>query len=117
MIAELALYAGALLLLAGAIFALIAAIGVFRLPDLYTRMHAAAKAGAAGCGLILLAVALVSFDGAVALRALIGIGFLLLTTPVSAHLLARAQIKSGGPISQLTISNELSGTNKATPGL
>jgi multicomponent Na+:H+ antiporter subunit G len=112
MIAELARYAGALLLLAGALFGLIAAIGVLRLPDLYTRLHAASKAGAVGGGLILLAVALVSFDGAIALRALIGIVFLLMTTPVSAHLLARVHYKSGGLPTQMTVSNDLSGINK-----
>ena len=53
MIAELARYAGALLLLAGSIFGLIAALGVLRLPDLYTRLHAASKAGAVGGGMVL----------------------------------------------------------------
>jgi multicomponent Na+:H+ antiporter subunit G len=112
-IAELARYAGALLLLAGSIFGLIAALGVLRLPDLYTRLHAASKAGAVGGGMILLAVALAAFDGAVALRALIGIGFLLMTTPVAAHLLARASYKSGNKPTQMTVSNDLGGVNKA----
>jgi len=113
-IAELARYAGALLLLAGSIFGLIAALGVLRLPDLYTRLHAASKAGAVGGGMILLAVALAAFDGAVALRALIGIGFLLMTTPVAAHLLARASYKSGNKPTQMTVSNDLDGVNKAS---
>jgi multicomponent Na+:H+ antiporter subunit G len=112
-IAETARYAGAVLLLAGSLFSLIAALGVLRLPDLYTRLHAASKAGAVGGGMILLAVALVSFDGAVALRALIGIGFLLLTTPVAAHLLARAHHHSGGRPAQITLSNDLDIINKA----
>ena len=86
-------YAGATVLLLGAAFCLVAAIGVVRLPDLFTRMHAASKAGAVGGGLILLAVALLSFDTAVALRAVLGIVFLLLTTPVAAHLLARASYR------------------------
>ncbi len=87
--ADLALYLGAIALVLGAFFALVAAIGVLRLPDLFTRMHAASKAGAVGGGLILLAVALVCFDAGVAVRAILGIAFLLLTTPVAAHLLAR----------------------------
>ncbi len=45
----------ALLLLSGALFALVAAIGIVRLPDLYTRMHAASKAGTVGSGLLLFA--------------------------------------------------------------
>ena len=116
MIAELARYAGALLLLAGSIFGLIAALGVLRLPDLYTRLHAASKAGAVGGGMVLLAVALAAFDGAVALRALIGIGFLLMTTPVAAHLLARASYKSGNKPTQMTVSNDIDGVNKANRG-
>jgi multicomponent Na+:H+ antiporter subunit G len=93
MIADLLIYAGCILLVLGAAFSLIAAIGVVRLPDLYTRMHAASKAGAVGGGLVLLAVAVMSFDAGVALRAVIGIVFLLLTTPISAHLLARASYR------------------------
>lgn len=94
MIADITIYAGCIVMLLGAGFSLIAAIGVVRLPDLYTRMHAASKAGAVGGGLILLSVALLSFDVAVALRAIIGLVFLLLTTPVSAHLLARASYRT-----------------------
>ena len=44
-----------LLMLGGAFFAFAAAIGVLRLPDLYSRMHAASKAGTVGSGLLLLA--------------------------------------------------------------
>ena len=95
MIEDVAIYLGCALLLSGAAFTLLAAIGVFRLPDLYTRMHAASKAGAVGGGLVLLAVAVVSLDTSVALRAIIGAAFLLLTTPVSAHLLARVSHKVG----------------------
>ena len=107
MIAELQLYLAAILLLIGALFSLLAAIGVLRLPDLYTRLHAASKAGAVGAGLMLCAVALVSADGAVALRAALGIVFLLLTTPVSAHLLARAAYKAGERPSSSTTIDEL----------
>lgn len=95
MIADIAAYLGCALLLVGSTFTLLAAIGVLRLPDLYTRMHAASKAGAVGGGMILLAVAIVSLDVSVALRAIIGAGFLLLTTPVSAHLLARVSHRGG----------------------
>jgi multicomponent Na+:H+ antiporter subunit G len=113
MIVEIALYLGAVLLLAGSIFTLLAAVGILRLPDLYTRMHAASKAGSVGAGFVLIAVALVSFDGAVALRAILGIAFLLLTTPVSAHLLARASYRSGYKASDIMVSNELDGQNKS----
>jgi multicomponent Na+:H+ antiporter subunit G len=111
MLAGLEYYLGGALLVLGAAFSLLAAIGVIRLPDLYTRMHAASKAGAVGGGLILIAVAIVSQDAAVSLRAIIGVVFLLLTTPVSAHLLARASYLSGYKPCKETLLDEL-GSNK-----
>jgi multicomponent Na+:H+ antiporter subunit G len=88
-------YLAALTMLIGAVFGLLAAIGIVRLPDLYTRLHAASKAGVVGTGLILIAVALISTDASVILRAILGIIFLLLSTPIAAHLLARAAHKAG----------------------
>ena len=90
MIEQVAAYIAGVLLLVGAMFSLLAAIGMLRLPDLYARMHAASKAGTMGSGLVLIAIAVVAFDGPIILRALVGVVFLLLTTPVSTHLLARA---------------------------
>lgn len=87
---ELTLVISGLLLVIGGAFALVACIGLVRFPDLYTRIHAASKAGTLGSGLILLALALESAQFDVATRALAGVVFLLLTAPVSAHLLARA---------------------------
>ena len=107
MIADIVLCLGGVLLILGAIFTLLAAVGVIRLPDLYTRMHAASKAGAVGGGLVLLSVALISMDTAVSVRALIGIIFLLLTTPVSAHLLARASYLAGYRAHQSTVRDDL----------
>ncbi len=107
MIQEIANYLAAILVLGGAGFSLIAAIGVLRLPDLYTRLHAASKAGAIGAGMIFLSVAVASLDGAVVLRALLGIVFLLLSTPVSAHLLARAAFRSGEKPSPVTTVEDL----------
>lgn len=84
-----------ILIVIGAFFALVAAIGIVRLPDLYTRMHAASKAGTLGSGLLLLALALDADDLGIATRALAGILFLMLTAPISAHLLARAAYLAG----------------------
>jgi multicomponent Na+:H+ antiporter subunit G len=80
----------AVLLVAGAAFALIAALGLLRLPDLLTRMHAASKAGTAGSGLLLIAAAIHLGDWQVWLKAFAAIAFFVLTAPVSAHLLAKA---------------------------
>lgn len=87
---ELTLVISGVLLVIGGAFALVACIGLVRFPDLYTRIHAASKAGTLGSGLILLALAVESAQFDVVTRALAGVVFLLLTAPVSAHLLARA---------------------------
>lgn len=84
-----------LMLVIGAFFALAAAIGIVRLPDLYTRMHAASKAGTLGSGLLLLALAVDADDLGIATRAVAGVLFLMLTAPISAHLLARAAYLAG----------------------
>lgn len=88
----------AILLLLGAVLSLVAALGLFRLPDLYTRMHAASKAGTAGSGLLLLAVALHSAGVATWVKCLLAIAFFFLTAPVSAHLLAKAAARAGQPL-------------------
>ncbi|SJZ81065.1 monovalent cation/H(+) antiporter subunit G [Consotaella salsifontis] len=85
----------ALLALGGALFTLAAAIGVLRLPDLYTRMHAASKAGSVATGMVMIALALVAASTGEALRALAAVLFFLLTAPISAHLLARAAYATG----------------------
>lgn len=108
-------YLGGIVLLLGAAFTLLAAVGVVRLPDLYTRMHAASKAGAVGGGLILLSVAVISQDAAISMRAIIGVVFLLLTTPVSAHLLARASYISGYKPCSETVIDELAANNEENP--
>ncbi len=107
MMVELLYYLAGILLLLGALFSLIAAIGILRLPDLYTRMHAASKTGTMGAGLSFMAIALVAFDGPVILRAIVGFIFLLLTAPVSAHLLARVAYLAGYKPSELTELNDL----------
>lgn len=101
--------AAGLLILFGALFSLIAAIGVLRMPDLYVRMHAASKAGTLGLGSLLLAVAVHSGDTSVIARALVALFFLLLTAPVGAHLLARAAYVSGVPCWGGTRIDELAG--------
>lgn len=89
------IYVAAVLLLAGSLLSAIAALGIVRFPDVYTRLHAASKAGPLGAGLILLAVAFMSADWAVAVRCGLGFLFLILTSPVSAHLLARSALRAG----------------------
>ncbi len=76
----------AALLVLGSLFVFVSALGLVRMPDLYTRMHSAAKAGTLGTGLVLAAVALDAGD----VRALVTLLFLLVTAPIAAHALGRA---------------------------
>lgn len=101
-------FISALIVLIGAAFILIAGIGLFRLPDVYLRMHAATKAGTLGAGLILLALALDAQQLEVAARAIAGVLFLLFTAPIAAHLLGRAGYLSGSPLWAKTRFDELS---------
>lgn len=80
----------AVLMLGGTAFMFVAALGLLRLPDLYTRMHAVTKAGTLGIGLLLVSAAVAFGDVSVASRALAVVLFVLLTAPVSAHMIGRA---------------------------
>jgi len=81
------------LLLAGSAFVLIAAIGIVRLPDLLTRMHASTKAGTLGALLVLAGLALHQANGDVISKVVAATLFLLLTAPISAHMIGRAHAK------------------------
>lgn len=80
----------AVLLLGGAFFTLAASIGILRLPDFFLRMHAITKAGTLGVGLIFLAVAVFFGELTVVTRALLTFLFVLVTAPVSSHMIGRA---------------------------
>lgn len=97
----------ALLLVVGSVFSLLAAIGILRFPDLYTRMHAASKAGTVGSGLLLLAAGVHSLDTAILIRALAGFFFFVLTAPISAHLLAKAAHQAGYRLTKLSVIDQL----------
>lgn len=96
-----------LLMVGGSIFALLAALGILRLPDVYTRMHAASKAGTVGSGLMLLAVGIYSGDVSVFLRAFAGVIFFILTAPIGAHLLARAAHGARYRLADVTVIDEM----------
>lgn len=95
------------LLLLGAALMLLAAIGVFRLPDLPTRMHATTKSGALGTSVIMIAVAIAFTDTAVSARALAIIAFTFLTAPVAAHVIGRAGYFIGVPLWSGTIKDAI----------
>ncbi len=100
-------FATGTLFLLGSFLCLMAAVGIVRLPDPLTRMHAATKAGTLGCGLLLVAEALFYGELGISLRAATIILLLLFTTPVAAHLIGRASYRSGVELSKRTWIDEL----------
>lgn len=85
------------LLMIGTAFTLIGSIGLVRLPDFYTRMHAPTKATTLGVSAVLAAAALTIPGGvlAVGLKMLLVIIFLFLTAPIGAHMMGRAARHGG----------------------
>jgi len=86
-----------LLVVLGASLVLVASVGVLRLPDLYTRMHASTKPATLGVSLIVAALAIHPGDLGIAVRALLIVLFFLLTAPVAAHRLGHAAYRAGVP--------------------
>lgn len=82
-------------LIIGSIFALVGAIGLYRLPDFYTRLHGPTKATTLGVGGIILAsmIFFSSMNDGLSLHELLITMFLFITAPVSAHMLAKAAMQ------------------------
>lgn len=97
----------AFLLGIGAAFMFLAALGVMRMPDLFTRMQAATKAATLGTASLLLAVAWHFGHLGVTTRVGLIIGFIVLTAPVAAHMIGRAAYFVGVPLWQGTVCDEL----------
>jgi multicomponent Na+:H+ antiporter subunit G len=87
--------ASGLLLAAGCFFVLIGAIGVLRLPDFYTRMHAAGVTDTLGAELILLAMILQAGFSLVTVKLVAILFFLFFTSPTSTHAVANAAWTAG----------------------
>jgi len=84
-----------LLLAAGSFFVLIGSIGVLRLPDFYTRMHAAGITDTLGAELILLAMILQAGFSLVTIKLVAILFFLFFTSPTSTHAVANAAWTAG----------------------
>ena len=83
-----------ILILTGALFTFIGSLGLVRLPDFYSRLHAPTKATTLGVGSLLMASALwFSAEGAAwSLHEMLIVLFLFITAPISAHLLVKAAL-------------------------
>jgi multicomponent Na+:H+ antiporter subunit G len=77
------------LILAGSFFTLVGALGLVRMPDIFTRMHAASVTDTAGAGLLILGMMLQAGFGLTTLKLLILLGLFLFTGPVVTHALAQ----------------------------
>ena len=95
------------LIIAGSLFMLLAAIGILRLPDLLTRMHATTKASALGVMSIMLAAAIHFAETSIVARALAIVVFILMTAPVAAHVIGRAGYFVGAKLWSGTVKDEL----------
>jgi multicomponent Na+:H+ antiporter subunit G len=95
--------------LLGALLAMIAAIGVLRLPDLLSRMHAATKPQVLGLVLVLVGLGFrLREPETIGILVLIAL-FQLLTTPVANHMVGRASFRAGQVREDRLVVNDLGG--------
>jgi multicomponent Na+:H+ antiporter subunit G len=107
----------AALLLAGTFLVLLSGIGLVRFPDVYTRMHAAGKAGTLGVVLLIMAttISVAGTPNDISLRGILAMFFQFLTTPAATHLLAQASYLCEYPLSERTVVDELRGFLPSQP--
>lgn len=98
-----------ILLVIGSTFMFLAAVGLVRQPDIFLRMSATSKATTLGIGSILLAAAVYFGTFAITARAFAAVVFILVVTPVAAHMIARAAYFTGTPLWAGTLIDELRG--------
>ncbi|MDT0643129.1 monovalent cation/H(+) antiporter subunit G [Zunongwangia sp. F363] len=93
----------------GALFVLLAAVGLVRMPDTYLRISVTTKAATLGVGLLLIAVALHFNDLSTTSRSQVIVIFIFLTAPVSAHLIGRASYFIGIKLWKKSVMDDLRG--------
>jgi multicomponent Na+:H+ antiporter subunit G len=101
-------------ILSGTFLILVAAFGVIRLPDVYSRNHAASKATTLGTMLILLGAMFyfLFFEGHFNSRLVLAILFIFMTAPVAGHLIGRAAYNSGVKLWEKSVADELARDRK-----
>jgi multicomponent K+:H+ antiporter subunit G len=87
-------------LLLGSAFTLIGAIGLYRLPDFFTRLHGPTKATTLGVGSMVIGsmIYFSTLQGSLSLHEVLITVFLFITAPVSAHMLAKAAMQRKVPV-------------------
>jgi multicomponent Na+:H+ antiporter subunit G len=93
----------------GTLFILIAAVGIIRMPDFFLRLSVTIKAATLGLGFIMAGTALFFLEFSVTAKVIAIIFFLLITAPVSGHMLGRTAYFTGMKLWKDTILDELKG--------
>ena len=96
---------GAIMVLLGSLVLLIAAIGLLRMPDSYNRIQVGTKASTAAVALIMLGFAFIIPEWFGKLFTIIL--FVMMTNPVSSHVLMRAAHKMGHPLTKRSVLDKL----------
>ena len=93
----------------GAIFSVVTALGLVRLPDVYTRTHAASKSSTLGVLCVLIGTFLHFWmvEGVFNTQTIIAIAFLFITAPVAGHLIGRASYMSGIKVAEETVRDDM----------
>lgn len=97
------------LLFLGVALMFLAGLGILRMPDLFTRMHASTKGASLGVAMLMIAAGLFFWDLGVTTKAIITTVFIFLTAPVAAHLLGRAAYSRQIPLWENSIIDEARG--------
>lgn len=98
----------------GAIFILIASIGILRMPDFYTRLSITIKAATLGLGCILGAAAIFFNEFSVTTKAFAIVFFLFITSPVAGFLIARTSYNTGVKLWHRSVLDELKDKEQET---
>lgn len=88
-------WAAAVVVTLGTLLMLVGSVGLIRLPDFYTRTHAASKIDTLGIMLVLSGLALEEGPTIEAAKLIVVMLFVLISTPVSSHALARTAYMAG----------------------
>jgi multicomponent Na+:H+ antiporter subunit G len=95
------------LILAGSALALLAGIGIVRLPDVFARMHAATKPATLGLALVCVGAAITDAQVSDIAKLVLVVALQFFTAPVGAHMVGRAAYHAGGLLDRRTVLDEL----------
>lgn len=98
---------GNVLVVVGTLFVLLAALGIFRFPDVLTRTSASTKAAGLGVSLVLAGAAFLFGTPEAAVKLGLAVILQFLTAPVSGHVIGRAAYRSGAPLWEGTHTDDL----------